>query len=443
MNRKDFGDDFYWGISNAAYQVEGANTAEGKGLSIWDVFTQKRNKIFKGHNGDIACDYYNKFTDDIYLIYQLNIPNYRFSISWSRIFPEGIGQINYKGIDFYNRVIEFCLELGIEPWITLYHWDLPEALQKKGGWTNRDVVQWFNEYVACCIKNFGDRVSKWIVLNEPMVFTGAGYFLGVHAPGKKGLTNFLAAAHHAALCQSSGGRTIRSLQSQSFIGTSFSHSHLEPFRKDDKKDQMAKIKVDALINRLFIEPLLGLGYPVKDLPILNRMEKYILADDMQDLKFEMDFVGIQVYTRELIKHAPLIPFVQANIVKASDRFVHHTIMNWEVFPNSIYEAVKRINEYKGVKQIIVTENGAAFDDVLYNNTISDTLRKDYLKNHLNKLLKAKNEGIKVNGYFVWTLTDNFEWAEGYNPKFGLVHVDFLTQKRTIKDSGKWYKDFLS
>ena len=443
MNRKDFGEEFYWGVSNAAYQIEGANKTDGKGLSIWDVFTQKKNKIFQGQNGNIACDYYNKFTEDIFLIYQLKIPNYRFSISWTRIFPNGINNINYKGIDFYNRVIDLCLELGIEPWITLYHWDLPEALQKKGGWTNRDIVRWFSEYVACCIKHFGNRVSRWIILNEPMVFTGAGYFLGIHAPGKKGLNNFLAAVHHAALCQSIGARIIKSLQTESFVGTSFSYSHLEPFRKDYEKDQKATHKVDALLNRLFIEPLLGLGYPVNDLPILKRMEKYILANDMQDLKSEVDFIGLQVYTRELIKYAPLMPFVQAKLIKASDRFVHHTIMNWEVHPNSIYEALKRFNKYEGVKQIIVTENGAAFDDELINNTVRDELRTDYFKTHLNKLLKAKNEGVKVNGYFIWTLTDNFEWAEGYKPRFGLVHVDFNSQKRTIKDSGLWYKDFLS
>jgi len=443
MNRKDFGEAFYWGVSNAAYQIEGANKIDGKGLSIWDVFTQKKNKIFKGQNGNVACDYYNKFTEDIFLIYQLKIPNYRFSISWSRIFPNGVSHINYKGIDFYNRVIELCLELGIEPWITLYHWDLPEALQKKGGWANRDIVNWFSEYIACCIKHFGNRVSRWIILNEPMVFTGAGYFLGIHAPGEKGLNNFLAAAHHAALCQAIGARIIKSLQTESFVGTSFSYSHLEPYRKDHEKDQKATLKVDALLNRLFIEPLLGLGYPVNDLPILKRMEKYILANDMQDLKSEVDFIGLQVYTRELIKYAPLMPFVQAKLIKASDRFVHHTIMNWEVHPNSIYEASKRFNKYEGVKQIIVTENGAAFDDELNNNTVRDELRTDYLKTHLNKLLKAKNEGVKVNGYFIWTLTDNFEWAEGYKPRFGLVHVDFDTQKRTIKDSGLWYKDFLS
>lgn len=443
MNRKDFGDDFYWGVSTAAYQTEGSITADGKGLSIWDVFTKKKNKIFENQNGDIACDFYNRFTQDLYLIYELKIPNFRFSISWSRIFPEGIGQTNEKGIDFYNKVIDLCLELNIEPWITLYHWDLPQKLQEKGGWTNRDIISWFSEFVTCCIKNFGDRVSKWIVLNEPMVFTGAGYFLGIHAPGQKGINNFISSVHHAAMCQATGGRIIRSLHSNAYVGTTFSNSYLEPYDSNNLKDHKATQKVDALLNRLFIEPLLGLGYPLADLPLLNRIEKYIKANDLQLLSFDMDFIGLQVYTRELIKHVPFQPFLQANIVKASSRFVHHTIMNWEVYPDCIYKAVKKIEQYSKVKDIIITENGAAFDDLIIENKIIDLLRKDYLQKHLHKLLKAKNEGSNVKGYFIWTLLDNFEWAEGYKAKFGLVHLDRNTQKRTIKDSGFWYRDFLS
>ncbi len=443
MNRKDFGDDFFWGVSTAAYQIEGSITADGKGPSIWDVFSKKKNKIFNNQNGDIACDFYNKFTQDLYLIYELKIPNFRFSISWSRIFPNGTGQINQQGIDFYNRVIDLCLELNIEPWITLYHWDLPEKLQEKGGWTNRDIINWFSEFVTCCVKHFGDRVSKWIVLNEPMVFTGAGYFLGVHAPGLRGLNNFIASVHHAAMCQAAGGRIIRSLHPNPYIGTTFSHSYLEPYNTDNVKDHHATKKVDALLNRLFIEPLLGLGYPLADLSILNRIEKFIKPNDMELISFKMDFIGLQVYTRELIKYVPFQPFLQANIVKASQRFVHHTIMDWEVHPDCIYKAVKKIEQYENVKEIIITENGAAFDDDLKDKRIFDLLRKDYLQNHLNKLLKAKKEGSNIKGYFVWTLVDNFEWAEGYKPKFGLVHLDHQTQKRTIKESGFWYRDFLS
>ena len=221
FTKNDFGADFNWGVSTAAYQIEGAHNVDGKGASIWDTFSQKRRNILLGENGNEACNFYEKFPADIALIRQLNIPIYRFSISWSRILPDGTGNVNIKGIDFYNRLIDCCLEAGVTPWVTLYHWDLPEALQQKGGWVNRSIVQWFSYFVDCCIKNFGDRVKHWMVLNEPMVFTGAGYFLGVHAPGKKGLSNFLAAAHHAALCQAEGGRIIRAQCPDSKIGTTF------------------------------------------------------------------------------------------------------------------------------------------------------------------------------------------------------------------------------
>ena len=439
--KDDFGHDFKWGISTAAYQVEGGHNVDGKGPSIWDTFSKKRKKIANGHHGNIACDFYNRYTDDITLLYKLNIPNYRFSISWSRILPHGIGAINYKGIDFYNRVIDYCLELGIEPWITLYHWDLPQSLQEKGGWVNREVIHWFGYYVDCCIKHFGDRVKHWMILNEPMVFTGAGYFLGVHAPGKKGLSNFLAAAHHAAICQAEGGRIIRTAHSDCKVGTTFSYSHIEPF-KDTEKDKAAATKIDALLNRFFLEPLLGMGYPVKELKTLQRIERYIQSGDEGKLAFDMDFIGLQNYTRELVSHASLMPFVKAKIVKASKRNVDHTLMNWEIYPLSIYHALKRVNSYTGIKEIIVTENGAAFKDELVNEFVHDESRMNYLKDHLAMVLQAKKEGVKVNGYFVWTLLDNFEWAEGFHPRFGLVYVDFETQQRFVKSSGNWYSGFL-
>lgn len=442
FTKNDFGDDFKWGVSTAAYQIEGGHNIDGKGPSIWDTFTQKRKKIFNDDNGNIACDYYKHYAEDIALIYKLNIPNHRFSISWSRILPQGIGAVNHKGIDFYNRVIDFCLELGIEPWITLYHWDLPEALQQKGGWTNREIIHWFSYYVDCCLKNFGDRVKHWMVLNEPMVFTGAGYFLGVHAPGKKGLSNFLAAAHHAALCQAEGGRIIRSLRQDCKIGTTFSYSHIEPYRADRKKDADAAIKVDALLNRMFIEPLLGLGYPTGDLKILERIERYMYPHDDTKLAFDMDFVGLQNYTRELVSYASLMPFVRAKIIKASKRNVEHTLMDWEVYPRGIYKALKRLNDYSQVKEIIITENGAAFDDVYEEDRIDDFKRVKFLQDYIAQVLLAKKEGVNVKGYFIWTLLDNFEWAEGYYPKFGLVNVDFHTQRRAVKNSGKWYSQFL-
>ncbi len=442
FSKAEFGEDFNWGVSTAAYQIEGAHDKDGKGLSIWDSFSNRKRKIANGDSGNIACNFYHQYAEDITIIKTLNISNYRFSISWSRIMPNGVGTINHKGIAFYNRIIDFCLEMGIQPWITLYHWDLPEELQIKGGWTNREILHWFGEYVQCCLKHFGDRVKHWMILNEPMVFTGAGYFLGVHAPGKKGLSSFLAAAHHAAMCQAEGGRMLRSYQTDYKIGTTFSYSHIDPLRENHERDARAVVRIDALLNRLFIEPLLGLGYPIDDLKILQKIERFIQPGDEQKLAFEMDFIGLQNYTREIVSYTPLMPFVQAKIIKANKRNVRHTLMNWEVYPPSIYEALKRWQKYPGIKEILVTENGAAFKDQVVKDEVHDFERMQYLKDHIAQVLKAKQEGVNVKGYFVWTLMDNFEWAEGYHPRFGLVYVDFETQKRIIKTSGKWYGQFL-
>lgn len=441
INRAAFGDDFNWGVSTAAYQIEGAHDTDGKGASIWDEFTKKRKKILGSHHGDEACDFYNRYPEDIRLLENLHIPNYRFSISWSRIFPEGTGPVNHAGVDYYNRLIDACLSHGIQPWITLYHWDLPIALEKKGGWTNREILGWFGSYVSFCIKEFGDRVKRWMILNEPIVFTGAGYFLGIHAPGKKGLTNFLSATHHAALCQAEGGRISKSLRPDLLIGTTFSYSHLEPFRQNER-DYLAVRKTDALLNRLFIEPLLGLGYPIQDLKILQSLERFYKDGDTAKLSFDMDFVGLQNYTREFVKHAPLMPFIKAKIIKAEKRGVETTQMGWEIYPRAIYHALTRWSLYKNLKEIIVTENGAAFEDQFIKGNVQDEKRLSYIKDHISQVLAAKQAGVPVNGYFVWTLMDNFEWAEGYYPKFGLVHVNFETQERIIKASGKWYASFL-
>jgi len=433
----DFGSDFKWGVSTAAYQTEGGWDADGKGNSIWDIFSNMKGKIFNNQNGNVACDYYNRYAGDLAIIQQLNIPNYRFSLSWSRLIPKGTGAVNPNGIDYYNRVINLCLELGIEPWITLYHWDLPFELEKKGGWTNREIIKWFGDYVAICIKHFGDRVKHWMILNEPMVFTGAGYFLGIHAPGRKGLNNFLAAAHHAAMCQSEGGRIVRSLLTDGHVGTTFSCSHIQPF-KTLAADELAAKRVDALLNRMFIEPLAGIGYPVNDLKLLKRIEPYIKDGDESRLAFDMDFIGVQNYTRELVAHSRVTPLIWAKIIKADKRNVETTVMNWEIYPESIYEMLVRFNNYKTFKEIIVTENGAAFTDIVVDGAIHDEQRKNYLEQYIKQVLRAKQDGVNVTGYFAWSLTDNFEWAEGYAPRFGLVYIDYITQKRTIKNSGYWY-----
>lgn len=441
FSKQQFGNDFLWGVSTAAFQIEGASDIDGKGLSVWDVFATRKGKIKNGHQPADACDFYNRFKDDIALVRELNIPNFRFSLSWPRLLPSGEGKINQKGIDYYNRVIDFLLECGITPWVTVYHWDLPHALELRGGWTNRDIVSWFSEYAEVCGRNFGDRVINWMLINEPSVFTGAGYFLGMHAPGKRGIANYLKAMHHSTLATAAGAQALRKAVPHASIGTTFSCTYIEPLNAS-KSHVLAANRVDTLLNRTFIEPLLGLGYPQSDLPLLNRIEKYMQPDDQNNMVFDFDFIGIQCYTREIVKASLWVPYIGASIVKASKRKVPATEMNWEVYPPALYEMVKKFNAYKGIKKLIITENGAAFPDVISDGKVMDVDRTKYLQNHLRQVLKAKHEGFHVDGYFVWTLTDNFEWAEGFHPRFGLVYVDFETQQRIIKQSGLWFKEFL-
>ncbi|MEO8887471.1 MAG: GH1 family beta-glucosidase [Mucilaginibacter sp.] len=440
LNKQLFGDDFVWGVSTAALQIEGAHDADGKGESVWDVFSTKKGKIFGGHHHHIACDFYNRYEADIDLIKQLNIKAFRFSISWSRLLPDGTGRVNQAGIDYYNRVIDYCLQQGVEPWVTIYHWDLPHALELQGGWTNRAIVDWFTNYTTLCAQSFGDRVKHWMVMNEPTVFTGAGYFFGIHAPGKTGLKNFLPAVHHAVLCMVAGGKTLRKLLPKTTqIGTTFSCSYIEPY-SNKPRDVAAAKRVDALLNRLFIEPILGMGYP--ELSVLKGMEKYILPGDEANLIFDFDFIGVQNYTREIVKYSLFTPYIHAKLVKAEKRNVPTTAMGWEVYPESIYHMLKQFNAYPQIKKIYLTESGSAFPDEVVDGVINDTKRAQYLQDFLQQVARAKSDGYEVSGYFIWTLTDNFEWAEGYNPRFGIIHVDFETQQRTVKASGQWYADFL-
>jgi beta-glucosidase len=441
LSKDSFGKDFRWGVSTAAFQIEGAHDTDGKGLSIWDVFTTQKGKIKSGHHARKACDFYNLYKTDINLIRALNIPNFRCSISWPRLMPTGTQTINQAGIDYYNRIIDHLLECGIEPWVTTYHWDLPHALELQGGWTRRDIVSRFEDYVALCAHSFGDRVSNWMVMNEPSVFTGAGYFLGVHAPGKRGLTNYLKAMHHATLATAAAGRVLRNILPQANIGTTFSCTHIEPLSQSER-DQVAANRVDALLNRSFIEPLLGMGYPQADVPVLKKLDQYRLANDDKDMVFDFDFIGLQCYTREIVRASFFTPYIGAALVKAEKRNVPCTDMKWEVYPPAIYHILKKFGAYEKIRKIIITENGAAFPDKVIKGQVIDEQRTKYIQDNLLQVLKAKNEGVKVDGYFVWSLTDNFEWAEGYEPRFGLIYVDYDTQERIIKQSGLWLRDFL-
>jgi beta-glucosidase len=438
--RKDvFGSGFRWGVTTSAFQTEGAWNEDGKGLSIWDVFTQIKGKIKDHSDAKVTCDFYHNYKADISLLRNLNFDSFRFSLSWSRILPEGKGDLNQKGIDFYNRVIDSCLELGIEPWLTLYHWDLPQKLENEGGWTNRDIIGWFSDYTALCAKMFGDRIKSWVVLNEPTAFTTFGYLTGLHAPGRRGLNGYLSAVHHATLCQAEGGRILKEILPNAKVGSAFSCSYVDA-KKTKPRFQRAAKRLDVVLNRLFIEPSLGMGYPWNDVTFFRKIEKFMKQGDEEKMKFNFDFIGLQNYFRVIGKPG-LIPFIWANQDKPDENTSMFTEMGWEVYPEGIYKIIKRFAAYP-VKEFIITENGAAFHDVVENGKVNDANRIHFFKTYLQNILRAKNEGVNITGYFVWTFIDNFEWSEGYLPRFGIVYNDFRNQQRIIKDSGYWFKEFL-
>ncbi len=443
LHANSFGPDFQWGVAIAAAQNEGAYNIDGRGLSIWDNFSRRQGKIKGGVKPYEACDFYHRYKDDLLLTKALGFNVFRFSFSWSRILPEGTGRINKEGIAFYHKLIDECLGLGLTPYVTLYHWDLPYELEKNGGWTSHQMLKWFSRYVSVCAEEFGHKIKNWIILNEPMGFTSLGYMLGKHAPGKIGLKNFLPAVHNAALCQAEGGRIIRSLVPKAHIGTSFSCSEVMPYSQKEE-DILAAKRTDALLNRLFIEPALGRGYPQEEnFPLLEKIHMHNKAWKYTErMKFNFDFIGIQNYFATTVKYNALIPYVHASEVKASARNVPYTAMGWEINADSFHRMIKRYWLYGGVKEIIISESGAAFKDHLVNGEIKDENRIDYFQQYISALLKAKKEGVNIKGYFAWTLTDNFEWSEGFDARFGLIHIDFKTQLRTVKNSGYWFRDLL-
>ncbi|MEN9685025.1 MAG: hypothetical protein RLZZ28_811 [Bacteroidota bacterium] len=443
FSSKSFGNDFLWGIAIAAAQNEGAYNKDDRGLSIWDVFSKRPGKIKNGAKPTENCDFYHRYKDDLLLAKALGFKSFRFSVSWSRILPEGTGKINAKGLLFYHAVIDECLKLGLIPYITLYHWDLPQALEKEGGWTSHSFLRWFSRFVTICAEEYGAKVKNWLILNEPAGFTLLGYLVGKHAPGKIGLPNFLSAVHNATLAQAEGGRIIRNHVKQANIGTAFSCSEVTPYT-ESRKDIEAANRVDILLNRLFLEPSLGMGYPDDQFSLMEKLHLHSKAWKFtKQMQFDFDFIGVQNYFPITVKHSTVMPFVQAIDVKAATRKMPHTDMGWEINADSFYRMLKRFAVYDQVKAIIVTENGAFFKDKLVKGVVNDQERIRYFEQYLSALLKARKEGVPVNGYFAWTLMDNFEWSEGFHARFGLVHVDFNTQLRTIKQSGHWFRSFLT
>ena len=438
--------NFAWGTATAAFQIEGSPTADGKGPSVWDTFSHRRNRrgktpIKDGSTADLATDSYRRYPQDIELNRSMGFNAYRFSVSWPRILPSGVGRVNQAGLDHYRRMIDSCLENGVEPWVTLYHWDLPQALEDKGGWTNRDIVGWFSEYVAVVVEALSDRATNWMIFNETLSFTMLGYLLGAHAPGRRGLSSFLPAVHHANLAAAAGAAAARAAARRPLqVGTT---CYLSPpiGQGPGRLASVAEKSADALINRIFLEPNLGMGYPIQDAPILGGIRKHLRPGDDEAAKVDFDFLGVQYYTR---LKAPWLPIPKLRTIPhfGTDRSIGLTSLNWEIRPEGLGMVLDKVWAYGAYPRLVVTEGGASFEDQLIGGRVHDQQRIAYYQSHLDQVWAAKARGVKVDGYFCWSLLDNFEWVEGVEARFGLAYVDYATQQRYIKDSGYWFSRLL-
>lgn len=428
-----FPQDFVWGTSMAAYQIEGAWNEDGKGPSIWDTFSHKTGKVRHGETGDVACNHYHLYKQDVALMKELGLKAYRFSTSWPRFFPEGRGKVNTKGRDFYNRLVDELLENNIEPWLCFYHWDLPQALQDKGGWVNRDIVHYFCDYASYVAEALGDRVKHFVMLNEPNVVAILGHVLGIHAPGIQDISALGAVAHHLNIATGMGLERLRSQNSSWQLGTVINLQPVEP-KTDRDHDLQAAFLFDSLWNRMFLDPLYKGQYPEM---VMGMLEDHVQAGDMGQIQQPLDFLGMNLYQRVLIESDPKsLVGLRLSEPPANTEL---TDMGWEVYPKSLYNQLLDLKDNYGNPKVFVTENGAAFKDTPVNGKVADRQRIHYLARHLQALRQAKDEGANVQGYFVWSLLDNFEWAEGYEKRFGIVYVDYATQKRVPKDSFYWYQ----
>jgi beta-glucosidase len=437
-----FPPDFRWGAATAAYQIEGAWQADGKGESIWDRFAHTPGRIHNSDTGDIACDGYHRYREDIALMQALNLKGYRFSIAWPRIQPTGRGAPNQAGLDFYSRFVDALLAAGIHPLPTLYHWDLPQALEDAGGWPNRDTAARFADYAAIAVRHLGDRVGDWILLNEPFIFTRFGYLEGTHAPGRQDWSAFLRATHTTNLAQGMGYRAIKAVNPALQVGPANVWIPFEP-RTPSTADGAAAERAHSFINRWFLDPALKGEYPAAfpgDLP-LDSMG--VQAGDLELTRAPFDFIGANVYSRAIASDAggKAGDFGLGAYLQFGGDEGAKTDLGWEVWPQSLYDTAMRLTRDYGGLPIEITENGASYNDSPdEQGMIGDRRRIEFYRDYLTALARAMADGANVRGYHAWSLLDNLEWASGYEPKFGLVHVDFQTLKRTIKASGHWYAE---
>ena len=430
-----FPPEFLWGAATSAYQVEGAPLADGAGPSIWHEFTHTPGRIHDGDTGDLACDHYHRYRDDVALMRELGLNAYRFSVSWSRVLPEGRGPINSQGLDFYQRLVDALLEQGIQPMLTLYHWDLPAALDRRGGWLNPDSAQWFADYAEILFRALDDRVQLWVTLNEPSRVVNGGYLHGVLAPGQRNPFAVPHATHNLLRAHAAATQRYRSLGRHQ-IGLALNLESKYP-AAETAEDLAATMQVDAYHNRAYLDPLFLGAYPPELAEIFGSTWPFT-ADDFDIPLQAPDFLGINYYSRQVVRHDPSAwPLTASGVQQVRQT---HTTLGWEVYPQGLSDILEWVSSCYGPVPLYITANGAAFYDPpqAEEGMVDDPLRQRYLRDHLRAAQAARANGVDLRGYFAWSLLDHFEWTHGYSQRFGLIHVDHVTQQRTIKASGKFY-----
>ncbi|MFF3274501.1 GH1 family beta-glucosidase [Streptomyces chrestomyceticus] len=431
---------FLWGVATSAYQIEGAVAEDGRAPSIWDTFSREPGRVDNGDTGDVACDHYHRWREDIALMRRLGVTGYRFSVAWPRVRPAGDGPVNQAGLDFYDRLVDGLLDAGITPYVTLYHWDLPQALQDRGGWPVRETAEHYAAYASVVAGALGDRVKDWATLNEPLCSAWIGHLEGRMAPGLTDPTAAVRAAYHLHLAHGLGVQAVRAAAPGARVGIVNNLSPCEP-ASDSEADRAAALRADGHTNRWWLDPIHGRGYP-QDMIDLYGVDLPERPGDLATIAAPLDWLGLNYYFRNVVADDPRGPLPYARQVRLPD--VRRTAMDWEVHADGLEQLLVRLTDEYGARRILVTENGSGYaDTVAADGSVEDPERTTYLEEHLAACARAVRRGAPLAGYFAWSLLDNFEWAYGYDKRFGLVHVDYATQRRTVKASGRRYAELIA
>jgi beta-glucosidase len=434
-----FPSTFAWGAATAAYQIEGAADEDGRGESIWDRFSAVPGNVRNGDNGAVACDTYHRYREDVQLIRGLGLDAFRFSIAWPRVIPEGRGAPNPAGLDFYDRLVDELLQNEIEPYATLYHWDLPQVLEDRGGWPARETADAFAEYVEAVVARLGDRVRNWITVNEPWVISWLGYGLGQHAPGRRSESDALAAAHTVLLAHARAAEILRRDVPDARVGITIDLVEIQPASQSEADVEAGRIE-DGFRNRWFLDPVLRGHYPADMIEHYGAAVPTIADGDLEAIAAPLDFMGVNYYTRNVVRADPQTGS-RVSVPVAGAEF---TAMGWEVYPDGLLALLTRLNCEYELPPLYITENGAAYTDGRrHDGSVHDPERIAYIRSHIEAVARAIAEGVPVSGYFVWSLLDNFEWGHGYTQRFGLIYVEYPTLERVPKQSYRWYRDFIA